>query len=97
MTPAQEITWTSNRFESLTIGGTWAVPRSGLVFTRTDVDVLTLTGRMFHIPTMPLTPDKLWDVQTEDFECIATRARAAGITCIDKTSKPPTTPPHAQL
>lgn len=88
MTPTQEIEWTKNAVHTITIGGVWMIPRSGITFTRTDENTLALTDRMPHMPDMIITPDQLWDIQTEDFECVALRARAAGFTCTDNTTKP---------
>ena len=76
--------------------GTWAVPRSGLIFTKEDENTLTLTARMpwnegiAHSAQLgadvPKTQQELESYQLSDFEVIASHFRAAGITVRDNTN-----------
>jgi hypothetical protein len=75
----EEIAWSRDRFDQMKLGGTWAVPRSGLVFQRTGKSELTLFDAMPHIPEMPCTKEQLIEFQTADYRVIAERFTLAGI------------------
>jgi len=61
--------WCQGLFATLAEGGTWIVPRSGLVFKK-HANTLTLTGRL---------PDFPRAFQEADAECIKAHFEAAGI------------------
>lgn len=86
MTFNQEVAWTINALSRLAIGGSWGVPRSGLIFTRTGETEATLTARM------PLggfaTKIELEKYRQEDADCIARRITAGGWTFKDQTVNP---------
>lgn len=73
------VNWCKQLFNSLTDGGVWAVPRSGVVFTRRG-DRLVLTAAMPHDPAMPIDADQLRRQQDGDFNAIQQHFGAAGIT-----------------
>lgn len=87
--------WSRQRFNMMRDGGTWAVPRSGLIFTRRGNE-LHLTAKMPFMQEMadaardgrdvPATREELESHQQQDFDCIAREFRRAGIETIDKTS-----------
>ena len=83
------IAWSRNLIRSLNVGGTWAVPRSGLIFTKTGEEQLTLTAVMPYTPELaqaagegvdlPKTQEELISYQQSDYATIARHFRAAGI------------------
>ncbi len=85
-----EVKWTVNHLSMLKVHGVWAVPRSGLIFTKTGEKEVTLTTvmpfmaemakKILEGDTAPMTPSKLRAVQREDFYCIAERGRLGGYT-----------------
>lgn len=79
------VEWSRQHFRSMKIGGVWAVPRSGLVFTRTGETTLALTEVMPHVADMPMTPRELFDYQAGDFQAIQGYMKLAGVTCHDTT------------
>ena len=81
---ADQLAWSMNLFDSIVDGGTWGVPRSGLIFNRHG-DTLVLVMRMPHDPDMPLTPEQLHEYQQSDYECIRSRFEAAGIKVRDES------------
>ena len=83
---ADQLAWCMNLFDTIVDGGSWAVPRSGLIFNR-DGNMLKLVARMPHDPDMPLTPEQLQDYQQSDYEIIRRRFEAAGIKVADATVK----------
>jgi hypothetical protein len=73
-----DVVWCFRLFHSLAEGGTWAVPRSGLIFQRQG-DKLVLIQMMPHDPAMPMSADELRAYQQDDYDAIASRFRAGGI------------------
>jgi hypothetical protein len=71
--------WSKNLFATLTDGGSWGVPRSGLIFHRRGND-LVLVLAMPHMAEMPITPEQLQAQQDSDFEAIREKFGEAGIT-----------------
>ena len=78
------VEWSRNQFRIMANGGTWAVPRSGLIFNRRG-DTLVLTARMPHDPTMPCSAQELSEQQQGDVDSIKRHFEAAGITVCDET------------
>jgi hypothetical protein len=77
------VEWCRTFFSTLADGGTWAVPRSGLVFQKRDRS-LVLVARMPHHPGMlklpqPITEDDLTVYQDDDYAVICEHFEAAGI------------------
>jgi hypothetical protein len=70
--------WSRNFFRLLKDGGTWGVPRSGLIFVRRG-NTLVLVDTMPHMPEMPLSPEELAQYQEDDYETIKDRFGQAGI------------------
>lgn len=95
----EQVAWSRNLFGSIADGGTWAVPRSGLIFNRQG-DALVLTMRLPHDPDMPLTPAQLHEYQQGDYETIRRRFEAAGIIVRDTSAAPSVelrgAPPHRE-
>jgi len=87
--PQADIDWSRAQFNRMKIGGVWAVPRSGLLFTRIGENHLQLTDRMPFAEEMaqlakegmdiPATAEELRAYQEEDYACIKSRFVAAGI------------------
>lgn len=84
-----EVNWTVSHLDMLRITGTWAVPRSGLIFMKTGEKEVTLAMIAPHMAEMtqtiipgkgPVNQQTLLEFQQEDFWCIAARARAGGFT-----------------
>lgn len=84
-----DVHWSQDLMKMIRIGGKWAVPRSGLVFTKTGEHELTLTEKMPFTPEMaeaasqgrdvPQTKEELEQYQQIDFNCIARHFRVAGV------------------
>lgn len=89
-TPA-DLAWCRDWFATMSDGGIWAVPRSGLIFTRRD-GALVLTSRMPWTDELaqavaadvgldlPPSPGALAAYQDADYELILARFEAAGVT-----------------
>ena len=84
----ENVEWSRGLFRSMREGGIWAVPRSGLIFTRQG-DTLVLTVRMPYDAALPFSEDLLIAMQRSDFEAIAQHMRAAGVLVFDSTSIDP--------
>lgn len=74
-------TWCRQLFASLKDGGTWGVPRSGLIFTKRG-NTFILTTIMPHHPLMPITPEQLREQQDDEYDQIKSHFEAAGIQVI---------------
>ena len=75
------INWSRMHFASMKDGGTWAVPRSGMIFQKKG-NTLILTARMPHDPSMAITVDELDEQQHREYANIKRHFEAAGITVI---------------
>lgn len=83
------IAWARRRFGLMRDGAVWAVPRSGLIFTRHG-DALVLTDRMPWTTELaqaardgadvPPNAGALLAYQDADYELILARFEAAGVT-----------------
>jgi hypothetical protein len=86
------ILWSKNQWGRIREGGTWAVPRSGLIFKRTK-DGFDLLSIMPFLPELadaakagrdvPPDAEALWDCQRSDFQCIRKNFREAGLSITD--------------
>src|SRR5215469_2772959 len=86
------ITWCKTNHALIKEGGSWAVPRSGLIFKKTLVGY-ELTDLMPYTPELsqgfsdgkdvPPSPGKLLEYQRQDFNCIRQHHEAAGLTVTD--------------
>lgn len=84
----QDKNWCVMRFSMMRDGGVWAVPRSGLIFTRRGLE-LVLTARMPWTEAIaeaaeagrdvPANAGALVSYQRADYELIRSRFEAAGI------------------
>lgn len=83
-----DIQWSQGLFASLKDGGVWAVPRSGLIFSRKG-DTLVLVSRMPYDARMPFSQDMLEAVQASDFDAISQHMAAAGVPVFDSTGITP--------
>ena len=72
--------WCKRHFASMSEGGVWAVPRSGLVFEKRG-GKLVLISQMPHsaIEGVDLSEAKLLEFQTDDYESIKAHFALAGI------------------
>lgn len=73
-----DIEWSRWHFNMMRDGGTWGVPRSGLLYVKRG-DRLVLTARMPYDPAMPITEKQLDKQQDADIEIIKRHFEAAGI------------------
>jgi hypothetical protein len=78
MIEQKNIDWSRNHFHMLADGGTWGVPRSGLIWTKRG-DELVLLARMPWVKEMPITADQLKEQQDADISSISEHMRAAGV------------------
>ena len=81
--PEADIAWSAQHFAMMADGGVWGIPRSGLIFTKRGRK-LVLTNRMPWQEGMSITPEQLREQQDSDYNGIAARFRAAGITVEDE-------------
>ena len=83
----EHVAWCKTQVDMLRIGGVWAIPRSGLIFTRTGENELTLTARMPWMPEMEgtITAEQLAEQQQDEYETNRRYFAAAGVTMIDAT------------
>lgn len=65
-------------FRMLAEGGSWAVPRSGLIF-RKQGDALVLITQMPWQADLPGTPKDWAEFQADDFNTIREHFAAAGV------------------
>ncbi len=72
------VEWSRRHFNMMADGGTWGVPRSGLLYVRRG-DRLVLQSRMPYDPAMPLTEKQLDEQQHADIKLIKKHFEAAGI------------------
>lgn len=75
-TQAEAVAWSRSTFGRLAEGGTWTVPRSGLVFQRKG-DELVLISKVPLMPGMEVTSEAERD---EDYETIRQVFGLAGVT-----------------
>jgi len=81
------LAWCRNMVEMIRVGGVWGIPRSGLIFTKTAENEMTLTARMPWMPEMEgvTTPEHLAEQQQDEYEATREHMQAAGITMHDST------------
>ena len=85
-TLSTEAQWCLNLFNLLNEGGTWGVPRSGLVFVKRG-DKLVLTARMPWMPEMKglLTEAELHEQQDEELRVNRQFFGEAGVEVVDES------------
>lgn len=59
--------WCRMTWNMIAEGGTWGIPRSGIIFTKRE-GKLVLTDAMPHTPEMPMSEMELKEFQDGDFE-----------------------------
>ena len=75
------VDWCRHQWTIMADGGTWAVPRSGLIFRKDEGDqTLTLIRQMPWDEQMPMSEGELEAYQESDFTVIREHFAAAGIT-----------------
>ena len=79
------VEWSRRHFATMADGGTWAVPRSGMIFQKRN-NSLVLTARMPHDPNMPITAEELDAQQKREYANIKRHFEAAGITVLWSTT-----------
>jgi hypothetical protein len=89
----EEVRWSRNLFNTLSLNATWAVPRSGLIFQKVSLFELALSRVMPWSDAMgqgyqrgmdvPSSEKELRRYQQLDFETIASRFKAAGVDVTD--------------
>lgn len=72
------VAWCKQHFSMLRDGGTWGIPRSGLVFQKQG-DALVLIDRMPYMEGMPITDAQLVEQQDSDYEGTREHFGAAGV------------------
>ena len=80
------VAWSRNLFATITDGGAWGIPRSGLIFRKRG-QRLELTDRMPHDPDMPVTAAQLREQQDRELAVVAATFGAAGIAVVDNTTE----------
>ncbi len=75
---AASIDWCKQTFRMLSDGGTWGVPRSGLIFHKRG-DKFVLTAAMPYDANMPITEYEFQRQQQEDFDVIKEMFGLAGV------------------
>lgn len=80
------VEWSRKHFGIMADGGTWAIPRSGLIFIKHGKE-LHLMARMPHDPAMPCTREQLQEQQDADFEITKVHFGAVGVVVLDKSTK----------
>jgi hypothetical protein len=96
-TDAANIIWCQTQHMMVKEGGTWAVPRSGLIFKRNAKGFELINNMPFlsemaqalqHEPKMdiPKTPEELLGYQREDFRCIQRHFKAAKMEVTDPSN-----------
>jgi len=76
--------WCRQMWASLRDGGTWAIPRSGLIFQKRSGQ-LVLINRMPHMAEMPITAEQLIEQQESDFNLIVDHFGRVGVPVIKQT------------
>lgn len=85
----KHIAWSRGIFDGLRPdGGVWAVPRSGLIFTRRG-ESLILTARLPWSSSMSIPQADLEALQSGDYDAIALHMLAAGVPVSDSTGLRP--------
>lgn len=82
----EPIGWCLNHFASIRPGGTWAIPRSGLIF-RKEVDPAPAFRLIAAMPWMPemegtITAEQLREQQRSEFDVNREHFAAAGIAVV---------------
>jgi hypothetical protein len=78
------ISWSQAHFNMLADGGTWAIPRSGLIFQRRGARLVLVT-RMPWDESMGITAERLLKYQVEEYEAVKLNCEKAGIPVVDKS------------
>lgn len=73
------IQWCRNMFASIKDGGTWGIPRSGLIFTRRGEKLVLTTSLPADVANIPITENQLRELQEDDYEATKAHFAAAGI------------------
>lgn len=80
------VSWSRAHFNMLADRGTWAIPRSGLVFQRRG-EKLVLIARMPWDESMGITAARLRAYQDDDYDAIKLNFEKAGISVSDATDE----------
>jgi hypothetical protein len=83
--------WSQNHFATMIEGGSWGVPRSGLIFQKRGNKLICIL-RMPHDPKMPLTAEQLKEQQDTELRGIRKSFEAIGVTVVDESSPNRRTP-----
>lgn len=88
MTPLNpdHVEWCRQTFRTMQDGGSWGIPRSGLIFNKRG-NALVLVAVMPHDPAMPVTAEQLREQQTSDYQGTVLHFGAAGIAVTDATGE----------
>jgi hypothetical protein len=78
MIDPSHVVWARNHFNSIMDGGTWAVPRTALIYQKAG-DALVLVGRMAHHKDLPYTEGEWKDEQQHDIDSTRAVFEAAGV------------------
>jgi len=74
------VEWSGRHFGLIAEGGVWAIPRSGMIFTKREGQ-LVLIAAMPYMPEMDgtITAEQLAEQQDAQFEAVRAHFGAAGI------------------
>lgn len=81
----EHINWSRRHVDSMADGGTWGVPRSGLLFVKTGPDSLALIVKA--APDEVGLPDEFRAFQDDDYRSIKAHMLVAGIEVTDRTER----------
>lgn len=77
---ASDVSWCLQTFKMLAVGGVWGVPRSGLIFRKSEEPlVMELQSVMPYDESMPLSEEEFHEYQHDDFNVIKYAFKQAGI------------------
>jgi hypothetical protein len=78
MTDEEAAQWCRGTFDRLADGGTWAIPRSGMIFQKSG-NTLVLTCQMPYAEEMPITEAQFNEQQEREFDGVKENFGRAGI------------------
>ena len=79
------ISWSQAHFNLMADGGTWAIPRTGLVYRR-EGEALALVSRMPWHESMGITAERLRKWQDDEISAIRLNFEKAGISVVYRTN-----------
>lgn len=86
MAEAEAVQWCEMIWNSLREGGSWGIPRTGLIFQKqASRNALVLVKRAPHDAGLPITERRLREMQDGDFEATREHFAELGVEVLDET------------